>query len=287
MQAARLHIEALLRARRLDRTVTDAGTPPEPVRAVPTGLPWLDPRLAGGWPCGETSEIVGPVSSGRTSLLLASLAAATARGDVAALIDTHDTFDASSALAAGVALDHLLWARGDPAGAPRPACPARARRQGVRAGARSRRLRRRRPRSGRRRSGRPGAPAVHHVAPAAAVRGRPRHGRPGAGAGAGGPQRARRHAGADGVGVHGGVGGGEPARPPADRARAHARTSGPRADCRGDVRRARGRLDGLVHRPVRGQRPARGRRRVVDRGARRRGARARRRGSRSPGPASS
>jgi len=81
-------------------------------------VPWLDPRLAGGWPCGETSEIVGPVSSGRTSLLLASLAAAAARGDVAALIDTHDTFDVGSALAAGVRLDHLLWARGDPAGAP-------------------------------------------------------------------------------------------------------------------------------------------------------------------------
>jgi recombination protein RecA len=121
MQAARLHIEALLRARRLDRTVTDAGASPDPVRSVPTGLPWLDVRLAGGWPCGETSEIVGPVSSGRTSLLTASLAAATAaRGDVAALIDTYDTFDASSALAAGVRLDHLLWARGDPAGAPRP-----------------------------------------------------------------------------------------------------------------------------------------------------------------------
>src|SRR6187399_192262 len=54
MQAARLHIEALLRARRLDRTVTDAGAPADPVRAVPTGLSWLDPLLAGGWPCGET-----------------------------------------------------------------------------------------------------------------------------------------------------------------------------------------------------------------------------------------
>ena len=59
-------------------------------------------------------------SSGRTSLLIASLAAATARGDVAALIDTHDTFDAGSARAAALALDHLLWARGDPAGVPRP-----------------------------------------------------------------------------------------------------------------------------------------------------------------------
>ncbi len=120
MQAARLHIEALLRARRLDRLMTDAGTPPDAVGVVPTGLPWLDPRLAGGWPCGETSEIVGPVSSGRASLLTASLAAATARGDVAALVDTHDTFDAASAQAAGLALDHLLWARGDPAGVPRP-----------------------------------------------------------------------------------------------------------------------------------------------------------------------
>ena len=120
MQAARVHIEALLRARRLDRTVTDAGTPAEPVRAATTGLPWLDPRLAGGWPCGETSEIVGPASSGRTSLLLASLAAATARGDLVALVDTHDTFDVGSAQAAGLALDHLLWARGDPAGVPRP-----------------------------------------------------------------------------------------------------------------------------------------------------------------------
>src|SRR5215212_3828417 len=116
MQAARLHVEALLRARQLDRTVTDAGTPAEPVRAVPTGLPWLDPQLAGGWRCGETSEIVGPASSGRTSVLMASLAAATARGDLAALVDTHDTFDADSAQAAGLAFDHLLWARGDPAG---------------------------------------------------------------------------------------------------------------------------------------------------------------------------
>ncbi len=119
MQAARLHIEALLRARRLDRVITDAGTPPEAVRVVPTGLPSLDPRLGGGWPCGETSEIVGPVSSGRASVLMASLAAATVRGDVAALIDSHDAFDGDSARRAGLVLDHLLWVRGEPAGVPR------------------------------------------------------------------------------------------------------------------------------------------------------------------------
>jgi hypothetical protein len=120
MQAARLHLETLLRSRRLDATVTDAGVAPEPTRTVSTGLGWLDGRLAGGWACGETSEIVGPVSSGRTSVLMASLAAATARGDVAALVDTCDTFDAESALAAGVAFEHLLWARGDPAGVSHP-----------------------------------------------------------------------------------------------------------------------------------------------------------------------
>lgn len=120
MQAARLHIEALLRARQLDRSLTDAASPPDPVRTVPTGLPWLDARLAGGWPCGEMSDIAGPVSAGRSSLLMASLAAATARGDVAALIDTHDTFDAASAQAAGLTLDHLLWARGEPAAVARP-----------------------------------------------------------------------------------------------------------------------------------------------------------------------
>ena len=120
VQPARLHIEALLRARQLDRTVTDATSAPDPIRTRPTGLPWLDARLAGGWPCGETSELVGPASSGRSSLLTASLAAATARGDLAALIDTHDTFDPGPAEAAGLSLDHLLWARGDPEAVPRP-----------------------------------------------------------------------------------------------------------------------------------------------------------------------
>jgi hypothetical protein len=120
MQAARIHLEALLRARKLDATVTDAGVTPERIRVAPSGLAWLDGELAGGWPCGETSEIVGPASSGRTSLLLASLAAGTGRGDLVALIDTSDTFDAESARTAGVAFDSLLWARGDPAGVSRP-----------------------------------------------------------------------------------------------------------------------------------------------------------------------
>jgi hypothetical protein len=117
VQAARLRVEALLRERRLDRTVTDGLGAPEPWRTASSGVPWLDLQLGGGWPCGETSELAGPASSGRTGLLMASLAAATARGDLVALIDAADTFDTASAVAAGVALDRLLWARGDPAAA--------------------------------------------------------------------------------------------------------------------------------------------------------------------------
>ena len=58
------------------------------------------------------SELHGPVSSGRTSLGWAALAAATARGEWVALIDTFDRFDPEPAAAAGVELSRLLWVRG-------------------------------------------------------------------------------------------------------------------------------------------------------------------------------
>src|SRR5215468_684061 len=119
MQAARLQVEALLRARRLDRTVADLEAPPDPTRTASTGLGWLDDRLGGGWPCGETSEVAGPVSSGRTGVLMATMAAATARGELVALVDAADTFDLVTAAAAGVRLDRVLWVRGDPADPPR------------------------------------------------------------------------------------------------------------------------------------------------------------------------
>ena len=67
--------------------------------------------ITGGLPRGALSEFVGPVSSGRTSLLLATLAAATARGEACALVDVSDAFDAVSGAAAGIDLDRLLWIR--------------------------------------------------------------------------------------------------------------------------------------------------------------------------------
>jgi hypothetical protein len=88
------------------------GAPPEAaLPRCPTGLAAVDGLLGGGFPRGGLSEISGPPSSGRTSLALALLAAATVRGEAVALVDAADAFDPPSAEAAGVALARLLWVR--------------------------------------------------------------------------------------------------------------------------------------------------------------------------------
>ena len=86
---------------------------PAPER-VRTGIPELDAGTglgAGGLPRGCLTEIFGSASSGRTSLLVSMLAAATAREEVCALVDAEDMFDPVSAAAAGVSLERLLWVR--------------------------------------------------------------------------------------------------------------------------------------------------------------------------------
>ena len=115
MPLARADLETLLRSRQLDRTLTTALPAPEPdpeYACGPTGVPALDARLGGGFPRGQLSEIIGTRSSGRSSLLLSMLAAATARGELTAVVDVLDMLDVESAAAAGVALDRLLWIRG-------------------------------------------------------------------------------------------------------------------------------------------------------------------------------
>jgi hypothetical protein len=74
-------------------------------------LPELERALPHGLPRGEMTEIVGRRASGRMGLALALLAAATARGENAALIDLGDALDVGGAAEAGVVLDRLLWAR--------------------------------------------------------------------------------------------------------------------------------------------------------------------------------
>jgi hypothetical protein len=111
--AARVVLESLLRERKLDTTLTSTlpGVADEE-QLAPSGLAPLDTHLAGGLPRGQISEITGARSTGRTSLLLSLMAAATERGEIVALVDTLDRFDPASAEAAGVRLSQLLWIRG-------------------------------------------------------------------------------------------------------------------------------------------------------------------------------
>ncbi len=111
MPATRAHLESLLRTRRLDRTLTTA-LPPIEYDTAPSGLPTLDAPLGSGFPRGHVSELVGARSSGRMSVMLQMVAAATARGELVALVDALDMCDVESAAAAGIALERLLWIRG-------------------------------------------------------------------------------------------------------------------------------------------------------------------------------
>jgi hypothetical protein len=77
---------------------------------VSSGIVAMD-ALTGGLPRGCLTEICGPASSGRTTLLLAALAAATRRGECCAVVDACDALDPQSAAAAGVELSRLLWVR--------------------------------------------------------------------------------------------------------------------------------------------------------------------------------
>jgi recombination protein RecA len=105
--ALRIQMESALAGRVMapftyrDRSIADT---------VPTGISEID-SSTGGLPRGGLTEICGPRSSGRTSLLVSALASRTANAEVCALIDARDAFDPHSAQTAGVALDQLLWVR--------------------------------------------------------------------------------------------------------------------------------------------------------------------------------
>ena len=77
---------------------------------VSCGIAEMD-ALTGGFPRSCLTEICGPASSGRTTVLLAALAAATRRGEFCAVVDASDVLDPQSVVAAGVELDRLLWVR--------------------------------------------------------------------------------------------------------------------------------------------------------------------------------
>ena len=115
MALARADLESLLRTRQLDRTLTTAQPIPHPTDEYaigPTGVDDLDRCFEGGLPRGQLSEIAGPRTSGRLSVLLQLVAAATQRGELVALVDALDMLDVASLAAAGAVLDRVLWLRG-------------------------------------------------------------------------------------------------------------------------------------------------------------------------------
>ena len=77
---------------------------------VSSGIATIN-QLTGGLPRGCLTEICGPASSGRSTLMLSALAAATQRGEFCAVVDASDALDPQSVVAAGIELERLLWVR--------------------------------------------------------------------------------------------------------------------------------------------------------------------------------
>jgi len=75
-----------------------------------TGISEID-AMTGGIPRGCLSELYGPASSGKTSVLLATISAATRRDETCVLVDASDSFDPASGQAAGIDFGKLLWVR--------------------------------------------------------------------------------------------------------------------------------------------------------------------------------
>jgi recombination protein RecA len=104
----RLHQEVPeARAQRLD-------SPPERVRAIPTGSLGLDRALGtGGYPQGRIVEVYGAEASGKTTLLLHAIASAQARGGIAAFIDAEHALDLAYTRALGVQIPRLIFSQPD------------------------------------------------------------------------------------------------------------------------------------------------------------------------------
>lgn len=86
-------------------------TTPEPLRRLPSGVDRIDALLGGGVPCGRISEVLGPLSSGKTSLLHRLLTATTRRGEIVACVDLADALHPESVAIAGADLCRVLWVR--------------------------------------------------------------------------------------------------------------------------------------------------------------------------------
>lgn len=82
---------------------------------LPTGAASLDQASGGGWPWGRIIEIIGPESSGKTTLTLEAIAQAQKQGKVCAFIDAEHALDVVYAKNLGVIVEDLLISQPDTA----------------------------------------------------------------------------------------------------------------------------------------------------------------------------
>ncbi len=84
------------------------------IPVIPTGAFALDLALGvGGIPRGRITEVFGPESSGKTTLMLSVIASAQRAGGLAAFVDAEHAVDPSYAKRIGVNLDDLLISQPD------------------------------------------------------------------------------------------------------------------------------------------------------------------------------
>ena len=84
------------------------------IPVIPTGALSLDLALGvGGIPRGRVTEVFGPESSGKTTLMLSVIASAQRAGGLAAFVDVEHAVDPSYAKRIGVNLDDLLISQPD------------------------------------------------------------------------------------------------------------------------------------------------------------------------------
>jgi recombination protein RecA len=84
------------------------------IPVIPTGAFALDLALGvGGIPRGRITEVFGPESSGKTTLMLSIIASAQRGGGLAAFVDAEHAVDPSYAKRIGVNLDDLLISQPD------------------------------------------------------------------------------------------------------------------------------------------------------------------------------
>lgn len=78
-------------------------------RRLGSGLTALDAIVDGGVVRGRVSEIIGLVGSGRTTVAVRFVSAATQAGEVVAWIEGARRFDPAAVVAGGAILDRILW----------------------------------------------------------------------------------------------------------------------------------------------------------------------------------